>query len=114
MNINQIVGNNLKKMRELNGFTQDDMAKALGINRSAYSNYESGLREMPYDILDKVGNFLGCETYLLFEESEEAQNELLATAFRLTGLSEADYAEIISFKDLVKTSLKLDRITNEQ
>ena len=114
MNINQVVGNNLKKMRELNGFTQDDMAKALGINRSAYSTYESGLREMPYDILDKVGNFLGCETYLLFEESEEAQNELLATAFRLSGLSEADYAEIISFKDLVKTSLKLDRIANEQ
>lgn len=114
MDLNRIVGNNLKQLRELNGYTQDDMAKALGISRSAYSNYESGIREMPFQLLDRTGNFLGCETYLLFEESEEAQNELLATAFRLSSLSETDYEEIISFKDLVKTSLKLDRIANEQ
>lgn len=40
--INQVVGENLKKIRELSGFTQEEVAKSIGIERSAYSNYEGG------------------------------------------------------------------------
>ena len=36
--INQIIGENLKKIRELSGFTQEQIAKSIGIERSAYSN----------------------------------------------------------------------------
>ena len=39
--MNQIVGENLKKTRELSGFTQEQVAKSIGVERSAYSNYES-------------------------------------------------------------------------
>ena len=46
--INQIIGENLKKIRELSGFTQEQIAKSIGIERSAYSNYEGGTREVPY------------------------------------------------------------------
>ena len=35
--INQVVGENLKKIRELSGFTQEQIAKSIGIERSAYS-----------------------------------------------------------------------------
>lgn len=38
--INQIIGENLKKIRELSGFTQEEVAKSIGVERSAYSNYE--------------------------------------------------------------------------
>ena len=48
--MNKIIGNNLKKIRTISSFTQEDVAIALGINRSAYSNYESGEREMPIDL----------------------------------------------------------------
>lgn len=112
-NQNEIVGANLKRMREYLGYTQDVVARALGIGRSAYSNYESGDREMPYDLVEKASDFFGCDAYLLFEEDVQAQNEMLATTFRIDGLSESDCEEIIRFKDLVKTSLKLDRIANE-
>ncbi len=52
--INQIIGENLKKIRELSGFTQEQIAKSIGIERSAYSNYEGGTREVPYDILERL------------------------------------------------------------
>ena len=39
------IGRNLKLLREANSFTQDQVASFLGINRSIYSNYESGDRE---------------------------------------------------------------------
>ena len=39
--MNQIVGENLKKTRELSGFTQEQVAKSIGVERSAYSNYEA-------------------------------------------------------------------------
>ena len=37
---NQIIGENLKKIRELSGFTQDQAAKFIGVERSAYSRYK--------------------------------------------------------------------------
>ena len=48
--MNQIIGDNLKRIRELSGFTQEQTAKSVGIERSAYSNYEGGTREVPYDV----------------------------------------------------------------
>ena len=52
--INQVVGENLKKIRELSGFTQEEVAKSIGVERSTYSNYEGGIREIPYHVLENV------------------------------------------------------------
>ena len=38
--MSQVVGENLKKIRELSGFTQEEVAKSIGVERSTYSNYE--------------------------------------------------------------------------
>ena len=91
--MNQIVGENLKKTRELSGFTQEQVAKSIGVERSAYSNYESGVREVPFHLV-------------------EADNEILATAFRISDVEEGDLKEIAHFKDLVKSYLKMERIGN--
>lgn len=111
--LNQIIGDNLKKARELSGFTQEQTAKFIGINRSAYSNYESGLREIPYNILESLSNLFGCEPSILFEESASTDNEILVTAFRITNTEEADMKEIARFKDIVKSYLKMERIAKK-
>ena len=95
--INQIIGENLKKIRELSGFTQEQIAKSIGIERSAYSNYEGGTREVPYDILEKLSD-----------------NEILATAFRISDLEDDDLKEIANFKDIVKSYLKMERIAQNE
>lgn len=104
------IATNLKKLREAARYTQDEVSQALGITRSAYSNYESGEREAPYDVLEKVSNLFGCDMYVLFEENENADAMILASAFRLDGLTDEDAAEIVRFKDIVKSYLKMEAI----
>lgn len=105
-----IISTNLKKLREAARYTQDEVAQALGITRSAYSNYESGEREVPYDVLEKASDLFGCDMYLLFEENENADAMILASAFRLDGLTDEDAVEIVRFKDIVKSYLKMEAI----
>ena len=104
------VATNLKKLREAACYTQDEVAQALGITRSAYSNYESGERDAPYDVLEKVSDFFGCDMYVFFEENENADAMILASAFRLDGLTDEDAIEIVRFKDIVKSYLKMEAI----
>lgn len=111
---NQIIGENLKKIRELSGFTQEQVAKAIGIERSAYSNYEGGTREVPYNILENISNLFGCEPFILFEDDVHADNEIMATAFRISDLEENDLKEIAKFKDIVKSYLKMERISQNE
>ena len=108
--MDNIVANNLKKLREAARYTQDEVSRAIGITRSAYSNYESGEREAPYEILEKASDLFGCEMYVLFEENENAEAMIFASAFRLDGLTESDTVEIMRFKDIVKSYLKMEAI----
>lgn len=104
------VASNLKKLREAARYTQDEVAQTLGVTRSAYSNYESGERETPYDLLEKISDLFGCDMYVLFEENKNADAMILASAFRLDGLTNEDALEIVRFKDIVKSYLKMEVI----
>lgn len=106
----RIIARNLKKLREIARYTQDEVAQALGITRSAYSNYESGDREVPYDVIEKASDFFGCDMTVLFEENENADALIFASAFRIHGISPEDSAEIMRFKDIVKSYLKMEVI----
>lgn len=108
--MDKIIARNIKKLRETARYTQDEIAQALGVTRSAYSNYESGDREVPYDVIEKASDFFGCDMAVLFEENENVDAMILASAFRLDGMTDDDAAEIIRFKDIVKSYLKMEAI----
>jgi len=102
------IGNNLRILREANKFTQEQVASFLEINRSTYSNYETGDREAPFDILEKASNLYGCDLHLLFEEDVDIVKEMLVYAFRVDNLSKSDIAEIAHFKSIVKDYIKMN------
>lgn len=104
------ISRNLKKLREFARYTQDEVAHALGITRSAYSNYESGDREMPYDVIEKASDFFGCDMMVLFEDNENVDAMIFASAFRIDGIAPEDAGEIMRFKDIVKSYLKMEAI----
>ena len=109
-----IVGRNLKVLREANDFTQEQMAGYLGIGRSAYSNYESGEREAPLDVLEKSAALLGCDLALLFEEDEETvRDEMMVCAFRIDNLTDRDMQVIARFKETVREYLKMSKMLGE-
>lgn len=108
--MNKVIGNNLKLLREANKFTQDQVASFLGINRSTYSNYETGDREVPLDVLEKVSDLYGCELHLLFEEDNSIIKEMLVCSFRVDNLSNSDMIEIAHFKNIVKNYIKMNQL----
>ena len=108
--MNTIIGKNLKQLRDFNRFSQEQVSEYLGIKRSAYSNYESGEREAPLDVLEKISNLYGCELYVFFEENIETFQDALVCTFRVDNLSNTDLSEIANFKDIVKSYLKMTRL----
>lgn len=108
--MDKIIARNIKKLRETARYTQDEVAQALGVTRSAYSNYESGDREVPYDVIEKASDFFGCDMTVLFEENKNVDAMILASAFRLDGMAAEDAVEIMRFKEIVKSYLKMEAI----
>lgn len=104
-----IIGRNLKLFRNASGYTEQMLADLLGIQRSAYANYEAGTREMPLPQLEKVSDLFGCELSSLFEENAR-EEDILLSAFRATDLLPSDLSQIADFKGVVKSYLKMKRL----
>ena len=56
-----MLGENLKKYRKLCGFRQDDVAKVIGVDRSAYTYYENGKTEPNVENLKKIAAMFGVD-----------------------------------------------------
>ena len=54
------LANNLKNLRIDNDYSQQQIADALKVSRSRYSNYENGTSEPPIEILIQISNFFKC------------------------------------------------------
>ncbi len=108
-----IIGRNLKLLREANGFTQQQVADSLNIQRSAYANYESGERETPINILEKAAELFGCELAILFDEDANAVKDMLVCAFRADDITPDDLREIAAFKNIVLNYLKTQRLLSQ-
>jgi len=113
MDTNKQIGANLKMVREYAEVTQDAVAAALGITRSAYANYEIGFRPIPYEALQTFASMMGCEPRLFYEDSTAARDEMLATAFKQDGYTPEDQQDIIRFKKIVMSYIKMDKLENE-
>lgn len=103
-----LIARNIKLMREASGYTQENVAGFLGVGRSAYANYETGDREMPLIVMEKLADLYGCELFDLYTEEESALAGMLVTAFRVDSLSTDDMRQVAAFKRIVKNSLKMD------
>lgn len=108
-----VIGKNLKSLRMANGYNQENVAEFMGINRSTYSNYESGDREAPLDVLEKAALLFGCDLSLFFEEDKNALKGMLACAFRADNLNTDDMKEVADFKNIVLNYMKMERLLEE-
>ncbi len=108
--MDKIIGQNLYKLRKANNFTQEQVAEFLGINRSTYSNYELGEREMPFELLERTADLLGCDLTVLMEEDEAVVNEMMICSFRVNDLSADDLEQIAAFKRIVKNYVKMNEL----
>lgn len=63
---------NLKRLRKACGFRQEEVAKVLGIDRSAYSYYESGKTEPSVKNLIRISRMFKVDVDVLVGNSEYA------------------------------------------
>lgn len=66
VDIKKVLGNNIRKYRELRGFTQEQFIEKLGIGPSAISNIECGKHFPSTENLNKIINVLDIEPNELF------------------------------------------------
>lgn len=60
----------LIELRTRNNLTQEDVANLLKVSRTAYSNYEKGIREMSYESLVKLADFYKVSLDYLFSRTD--------------------------------------------
>jgi transcriptional regulator with XRE-family HTH domain len=103
------LGQRLKENREYRGFSQEDVAKFLGIPRSAISLMETGDRNVDAIEIKKLADLYQCSTALLLGTAQPPKNPptlVARLAKTASDLSEEDVAEVLRFAQYMKTRKK--------
>lgn len=66
----------LKQMRELKGWSQEELAKRLGVSRSKIGNYEQGTREPGFEDLEAIADIFNCTIAFLIEKDRLGPEDL--------------------------------------
>ncbi|MBR3888665.1 MAG: helix-turn-helix transcriptional regulator [Clostridia bacterium] len=71
--------NNMKKIREIYGATQEEIAKIAGVNRSTVSQWETGALKASNAKLEKLSIFygIGPECFYELEDIDEIRTQML-------------------------------------
>ena len=65
--------NRIKEIRKSKGYSQKDVADAIGVTQSQYSRYESGATNIPGDMLPKIADILKVSVDMLLGRQEPAE-----------------------------------------
>lgn len=89
----------LKQLREEKKATQQDVANYLGVTKTCYHNYESGLREPNISVLIKLSNYYNVTIdYLIGLDNANYINELDKELFSYTSqLNDLEKAKVIGY-----------------
>ncbi len=56
--MNELLGSRIKSLRDARHFTQEQMAKQLGISRQKYARIENGINHITLEMLSKIAGIL--------------------------------------------------------
>ena len=93
-----MLGENLKKYRKICGFRQDDVAKVIGVDRSAYTYYENGKTEPNVGNLKKIAAMFGVDMNTLLGY-EVPQDETPVTSLSVNNDNVFTYENNMSTQD---------------
>lgn len=100
----------MKSLREKFGYVQEKVADFLGISRELVSMYETGEREVPIEMLEKLSDLFCVDTEAFFADNPEEAMAQVAFAFRKDEFDPQDLNEIASFGKIVKNYLKIKKL----
>ena len=107
------IGNNLKIWRSKYGYSQDKIAKYLGITRENISYFENGEREIPIKHLEKLSDLFGISPVTFYEYSNYNDEFEIAFAFRnKENISNETMQNIAKFQKIISNYMKMSKKLN--
>lgn len=105
------LGSRLKEIREYLGISQQNVATATGIPRSAVSDIERGQRKVDSLELRKLSKLYRYPvSYLLGEAADDESVEPVSALARVfDDLTEQDRQEVLKFADYLRFSARADK-----
>lgn len=100
-----IVGNNLRMIRERLGITQEELALRSGLTQGYINFLENGKRGYSERSLEKIANALGIQILGLFEEKTKEEPTIVAEQPLLYGKRRRIYDTIINLLEKLPTSV---------
>lgn len=101
--------NNMKKIREIYGATQDEIAKVANVNRSTVSQWENGLIKASNTKLEKLSLFygIGPESFYELSEIDDIRKDILRKNAKrekeIEAASEAKRNKADEFKQMLES-----------
>lgn len=97
---NKDVGERIRELREEQNLTQEYLANKFHIKRTSYTNYESGRRSVPLDILIKLSKEFKVSTdYILGLSKSKSKNIKYQSICNETGLTDKSISILKSSKN---------------
>lgn len=97
------LANKIKALRDLKGWSQEDLAERLGISRSAVGNYEQGTREPDYETLENLADTFNCTMSYLLEPISKLQDDTQVVIEMLNNTMARDH--LIQYAQLLKDTI---------
>jgi transcriptional regulator with XRE-family HTH domain len=110
---NKNIGKRLQSVRESVGFTQEQVAKYLGIKREIISYIETGARPVSTLMLRRLADLYGYKFSYFVDESVKDEGPQVSMAFRVSDLSESDLPIIAQVKRIASNLDSLYHLLGE-
>ena len=81
-----VLGNNIRRLREQSGMSQDELAEILSCTRQTVSNYERGVSEPDIDTIKKIAEIFNCDIKEIIETDLKRDNKLIIRSFIKTAV----------------------------
>jgi transcriptional regulator with XRE-family HTH domain len=104
---NRHIGGQLRSIRESLGFTQEQVAKRLGVTRPVISYYESGKRPIKIHLLRKLSNLYGYEFSYFTNNFISEEESDMPPFLKIDDLSAKD---VFTMTEIKKILINLDGI----
>ncbi|MCD6391091.1 MAG: helix-turn-helix transcriptional regulator [Dehalococcoidia bacterium] len=110
---NKTIGKRLQSVRESIGFTQEQVAKYLGIKREIISYIETGARPVSTLMLRKLADLYGYKFSYFVDESAKDEGPQVFMAFRVSDLNDSDLPIIAQVEKIARNLDSLYRLLGE-
>lgn len=95
MNIDEIVGANIRKYRKMRGLTQKDLGDKIGVRNNTISQYEKGRNSPEQNMIYAIANALGIGVGDLFPETTSTPEESYIKGLVMSGGLEKEEREYL-------------------